>query len=61
MSAFTEQHYVSIFFTCLWPVRTALSGIKVGWWLANKKFFVVFLTSLHFCLSFGFVFIRMRS
>ena len=55
----TEQHFVSIFFIRLWSVRK-LPALQVDCWLINKN--VIFLlSSLHFCLPFGFVFIRMRS
>ena len=33
------------------------SCTRVDWWLISN----IFLSSLHFCLSFGFVFIRLRS
>ena len=55
----TEQNYVSIFFTRLWSVRNSIYylGTKVDWWLTIKN---VILFSIHFYLSFGFVFMRMR-
>ena len=36
-----------------------IKDTKVDWWLANKKCFSI--SSLHFCLSFVFGFIRMRN
>ena len=41
-------------------LHLCFSSTRVAWWLINKN--VIFLLSLlHFCLPFGFVFIRMRS
>ena len=58
----TEQHYVSISSSLVHGLCAKLrfSGTWVDWWLINKNV-VILLFSLHFCLSFGFVFIRMRS
>ena len=50
--AFTEQHFVSIFFTRLWSVRTAILFMYIG--RLAKMHFV--RSSIHFCWLFGLVF-----
>ena len=57
----TEQHYVSIFFTRLWSVHKPMLFYYKGRLVTNQQKRHFSISSLHFCLSFGFVFIHMRS
>ena len=49
--------FLHLFMVC----RTAMPFKYIGRLVTNQQKYQFILSSLHFCLSFGFVFIRMRS
>ena len=54
----TEQHYVSIFYTCVY--KPMLFRYHIGRLVTSQQNVIFILPSLHFWLQFIFVFIRMR-
>ena len=57
----TEQHRVSIFCTRVWFVAKATLFRYIGRLVTSQQNVTFILSTLHFWLQFGFVFIRMRS